>query len=101
MFEGQNKNNEGKDAKRTFEAYRITKKILNELIMKRYIEVRYRDVRLTRKGRDAALTRVHPVKTQREYYRERKANGYHRKQLWVHEDDVDKFDEFVSRECRP
>lgn len=84
--------------KKTFRAYRMRKATWAFLTMSGYA---YADdtghVRITDKGYHLL---VPPKKTSKDYYAERLEAGYIRQQLWVHEDDLEAFKNFVRRELR-
>ena len=84
--------------KSTFKHMNITRKMMFEILSQGYIKIDTGGVSLTRKGRDAILTGVYPVKTSKDFYHQRKNRGYHPKTVWVHDDDLDKFEQFVRTE---
>lgn len=85
--------------KNTFERYRITNRMLLEMVAKGYVEIRPDRVRVTPKGLYHITEQGVKKKTQKEYYDEKKAAGFVVRQIWVHQDDLDRFDE-VMKEFR-
>jgi predicted transcriptional regulator len=77
--------------KATLERYRVTKKMLSRMLFSGLIKIDPGGVTLTDKGRDMVLRRGNAKKSAKQRYRDRRQRGYHRMQVWVHEEDLDRF----------
>lgn len=82
--------------RRTMVRYRITKKMLDEIVSGGYIRIVNSVVTLTDDGYFAITKGPSKRKTAKDIYAERKAEGYVSRQVWVHRDSLDAFDTFVS-----
>lgn len=74
--------------KRTFERYRITKRMMFDIVSQGYVEITPGGVKLTAKGYNALRPKV---RQRKDYYRARKVKGFVSCSVWVHKDDLDEF----------
>lgn len=82
--------------KATYERYRITKRMMFDIVSQGYAEIRPGGIVLTAKGHEALRKPRSKAKTQADYYRQRRDAGYKCRMVWVHEDDEDAFNEAIK-----
>jgi len=92
-------------SKARFEAYKMRRSILIGLIANGYIEPTDSVIKVTSKGKALLFPETkakrQTAKERNKAYSDKKiANGYVRRSLWIHKDDITKFDDFVMLETR-